>query len=33
MVAEIAGDEMYFYVVSRTGQAIDAGVLRRRTAG
>jgi hypothetical protein len=32
MAAEIAGDEMYFNTVSRTGQTIDSGVLTRRTA-
>ena len=33
MAAEIAGDVMYFYVVSRTGQTVDSGAIRRRTAG
>jgi hypothetical protein len=32
MAAEIAGDEMYYNTVSRTGQTIDSGVLTRRTA-
>ena len=32
MAAEIAGDEMYFNTVSRTGQTIDSGVLTRRMA-
>jgi 3',5'-cyclic AMP phosphodiesterase CpdA len=30
MVAEIDGDQMYFNVVSRTGQIIDSGVITRR---
>jgi hypothetical protein len=30
MVAEIAGDEMYFNVISRVGQTVDSGVLTRR---
>ena len=30
MTAEIAGDEMYFNAISRTGQTVDAGVLTRR---
>ena len=30
MVAEIAGDEMYFNAVSRTGAIIDSGVITRR---
>ena len=33
MVAEIIGDEMHFYVVSRVGQPIDGGVIRRRGIG
>ena len=32
MVAEIAGDEMYFNAMSRKGQTIDSGVLTRRKA-
>ncbi|MGH9311101.1 MAG: metallophosphoesterase [Vicinamibacterales bacterium] len=32
LVAEIAGDEMYFNAVSRTGAIVDSGVIRRRTA-
>ena len=33
MVAEIAGDEMYFNAVSRTGAVIDSGAIpRRKTA-
>ena len=32
MAAEIAGDEMYFNTVSRTGQTIDSGILTRRMA-
>jgi predicted phosphodiesterase len=30
MAAEIAGDEMYFNVISRVGQTVDSGVLKRR---
>jgi len=30
MVAEIAGDEMYFNAVSRTGAIIDSGMITRR---
>jgi predicted phosphodiesterase len=30
MVAEIAGDQMYFNAISRTGQIVDSGVLSRR---
>ena len=30
MAAEIAGDEMYFNVISRVGQTVDSGVLTRR---
>jgi len=30
MAAEIAGDEMYFNVISRPGQIIDSGVIQRR---
>jgi predicted phosphodiesterase len=32
MAAEIAGDEMYFNVISRVGQTVDSGVLTRRKA-
>jgi hypothetical protein len=31
LAAEIAGDEMYFNAISRTGQTVDSGVLTRRT--
>jgi len=31
MLAEIAGDEMYFSAVSRRGQVIDSGVVHRRS--
>ena len=31
MAAEIAGDEMYFNVISRVGQTVDSGVVKRRT--
>jgi 3',5'-cyclic AMP phosphodiesterase CpdA len=30
MAAEIAGDEMYFDVISRVGQTVDSGVITRR---
>jgi hypothetical protein len=30
MVAEIDGDQMYFNVISRTGQTVDSGVITRR---
>ena len=30
MGAEIAGDEMYFNVISRVGQTVDSGVVKRR---
>ena len=29
MLMEIAGDELYFQAISRTGQTVDAGVLRK----
>ena len=30
MLVEIAGDELFYEAVSRTGQAVDSGVVRRR---
>jgi 3',5'-cyclic AMP phosphodiesterase CpdA len=33
MVFEAAGDELYFQVISRTGETIDAGVITKVTAG
>jgi len=30
MVVEISGDELYFQTISRTGQAVDSGVLERQ---
>ena len=30
LAAEIDGDELFFNVISRTGQVVDAGVIRRR---
>jgi hypothetical protein len=30
MIAEIAGDEMYFNAISRRGDTVDSGVVRRR---
>jgi hypothetical protein len=32
LAAEIAGDELYFNAISRLGQIVDSGVIRRRTA-
>jgi hypothetical protein len=29
MLVEIAGDELYFQTISRTGQTVDSGVIRR----
>jgi hypothetical protein len=29
MVAEIAGDEMYFQAISRAGAVVDSGTIRR----
>ena len=29
MVVEIAGSEMFFQAISRTGQTVDSGVIRR----
>jgi 3',5'-cyclic AMP phosphodiesterase CpdA len=31
MVVEIAGSDMYFQAISRTGQVVDSGVIRRQT--
>ena len=31
MLVEIAGDELFYEAVSRTGQTVDSGVIRRRT--
>jgi len=30
MLVEIAGDELFYEAISRTGQAVDSGVIRRR---
>jgi hypothetical protein len=30
MVAEIDGDELFFNAVSRTGEIVDSGTIRRR---
>ena len=30
MLVEIAGDEMYFQAISRTGETVDKGTIRRR---
>ncbi len=32
MLVEVAGDEMFFSAISRTGQTVDSGVIRRRAA-
>jgi len=32
MLVEIAGDELYFQTISRTGQTVDSGVIRRAAA-
>ena len=32
MLVEIAGDDLFYEAVSRTGQAVDSGVIRRRAA-
>jgi hypothetical protein len=29
MLVEIAGDELYFQTISRTGRTVDSGVIRR----
>lgn len=33
LVAEIDGDELFFNAVSRTGQIVDSGIIRRREPG
>jgi hypothetical protein len=30
MLFEVAGDQMYFQAISRTGETIDSGVITRR---
>jgi hypothetical protein len=32
MIVEISGDDLYFQAISRTGQTVDSGVVRRRGA-
>jgi 3',5'-cyclic AMP phosphodiesterase CpdA len=32
MVVEVAGAEMFFQVISRTGQTVDSGVIRRQAS-
>jgi hypothetical protein len=32
LLVEIAGDQMYFECVSRTGQVVDSGVIQRQQA-
>jgi hypothetical protein len=29
MLIEVAGDQMYFQVISRTGETVDSGVIAR----
>ena len=31
MLVEIAGDELYFQAISRSGETVDSGVLRKQT--
>jgi hypothetical protein len=33
MLIEVAGDQMYFQVVTRTGETVDSGVIARPTNG
>ena len=33
MLVEIAGDEMFFQVISRTGKTVDSGVIQRQAKG
>jgi hypothetical protein len=33
MLVEVAGDEMHFQVISRTGETVDSGKIQRRGAG
>jgi len=30
VAAEVAGDQLYFNAIARTGQTVDSGVLARR---
>src|SRR4029077_20935428 len=32
MLVEVAGDEMYFQVISRTGKTVDSGIIHRRVS-
>jgi len=32
VVVEIAGSEMFFQAISRTGQTVDSGVIRRQSS-
>ena len=32
MLVEIAGDELFFEAISRTGATVDAGTIRRQAA-
>jgi hypothetical protein len=32
MLVEIAGDDLYFETISRTGQTVDSGTIRRQPA-
>ena len=32
MVVEVSGNDMFFQAISRTGQTVDSGVIRRQGA-
>jgi hypothetical protein len=31
MLVEVSGDELHFQVISRTGSAVDAGMIQKRS--
>jgi hypothetical protein len=33
MLFEVAGDQMYFQVISRSGETVDGGVMARQKKG
>jgi hypothetical protein len=33
MLLEVAGDDMFFQVISRTGKTVDSGVIHRQAKG
>jgi hypothetical protein len=33
MLVEVAGDDMFFQVISRTGKTVDSGVIHRQAKG